>query len=397
MAHFHPFENPYTFVDPFRPSISFSLANIPTRRQEQTTIDDIPLPPPHFLPHQGYTQAPGYVSPTRRQRREPSPLYYSPAPTTISRHSSPSPLASTSRNTFGRKAAGARSDRSHSRAPSVSSTKLRGSTSPSPRPRSDREEALHITVPHESAERRSVGDESINQDIEYPHLSNPPIPRSGSGQSCANHRRRNLSSNHNPCTEAKCSRDPEIILENRISRPSSIYFGQSSSNAISYYKPPTRSSEVALPSSSPYPASHLPRTFHPPTPVNSISSTPPASQPVLVQRPLHSPNLITYIFAFLFDTLPRHIYLNLMLRLPYLYFIHVVRVFEDAEMSMPEIKEMALDAINYLKNPTTDKSKVLHLGLNPRYDNLSKSWGAFVDSLIREWRMMNIISVLLLS
>ena len=65
-------------------------------------------------------------------------------------------------------------------------------------------------------------------------------------------------------------------------------------------------------------------------------------------------------------------------------------------MSMPEIKKMVLGANNYLKDPTI--SKALESGFtSPRYDNLKMSWSAFIDSLMRKWKTMNIISVLLLS
>ena len=46
----HPMslENPYIFIDPFRPSITFSLNNIITSRRRVTTIDNVPLPPTQY-------------------------------------------------------------------------------------------------------------------------------------------------------------------------------------------------------------------------------------------------------------------------------------------------------------------------------------------------------------
>ncbi|KAF8805054.1 hypothetical protein BYT27DRAFT_7193587 [Phlegmacium glaucopus] len=459
-SHSMPLENPYVFVDPFRPSLNFSLNNvITTRRQEaETTIDNIPLPTPNILSQRyRYMQASGSV--ISKSRRESSSFYYIPsAPPTVPEKPRSQP-ASSSRNTFGIEATGARNDRSHDRSLSPPSTMLsprpRVSTSfspprsdseslpfgieatgarndrscdrslsppstllsPRPRvstscsppphpilsprpcdstscspPRSDRE-SHPITLPYESADRNSQLHEaaniggSTNPNV-YSHMF--PIFRSGAVRSQESHRRNKRKSR----AEAKSSRDPEITLENRRSSP--VYIPPTSSNAISYYKPPTRSSEVALPSSSRYIASYdLTSAIKHEYP---IPSTHPASQPPLIHHP--SPNLAIYILAFLLDTLPRQIYLHLMLRLPHLYFTHVIRIFEDAEMSMPEIKQMALEASSYLKGPTTDISKALYFkqgSSNPRYDNLSSSWGAFIDSLIKEWKTLNIISVLLLS
>ena len=368
-------ENPYTFVDPFQVSINFSVRNL--RRHQETTIDDIPLPPPNLLPQQYVSYVPSSVPP----RREPSPSYDSSAMSRISSKKSRSPSASSSRNTFGIEVTSGRKDRSHRRRGSrVSSPKLRGSRSSFLLPQSDRE------APPDSSDSRTshlhqAASSSAHHDIEHP-IS--PNSSSGSDRNRASHRRRNLPVDR---AEARGSRELEIFLEHRHS------VARFSSNAISFYKPPTRSSEVALPSSSPYLAGYLHRPIH--DPIKHEHPIPSAPQPPLVHPHHHSLSLMTYILAFLLDTLPRQIYLNLMLRLPQLYFTHVIRIFEDAEMSMPEIKKMALGANNYLKDPTI--SKALHLESGPRYDNLSRSWRAFIDSLMREWKTMNIISVLLLS
>ena len=379
MANFdHPMslENPYTFVDPFQVSINFSVRNL--RRQKETTIDDIPLPPLNLLSQQCVSYVLSSVSP----RREPSPPYNSSAPSRVSSKQSRSPPASSSRNTFGIEVTNGRKDRSHRRRiPSMPSPKLRGSKSSFLLPRSDRE-----AHPDSSASQNShLHQADSRPDIEHPVS---PISRSGSDRSRASHRRSNLPIDRKSHEEARSSREPEIFLEHRHS------VARFSSNAISFFRPPTRSSEVALPSSSPYLVGYLPRSNH--DPIKNEYPIPSTLQPPLVHPHLHSASLMTYILAFLLDTLPRQVYLNLMLRLPQLYFTHVIRIFEDAEMSMPEIKKMALGANNYLKDPTL--SKKLESGFaSPRYDNLSRSWRAFIDSLMREWKTMNIISVLLLS
>jgi hypothetical protein len=372
-------ENPYTFVDPFQVSIDFSVRNL--RRQNETTIDDIPLPPFNSLSQQQYVSyVPSSFVPPRRQ---PSSSYYSSAVSRISskQSRSPPPASTSSRNTFGIEVV-TRSPKDRRSHPRMPSPQLRGSRSSFLLRRSDRE-ALHDSSVSQNSNLHQAASGSTHPDIEQ-----PPISGSGSDGSRASHRRKNLPIDRRSHEEARSSREPEVFLEPRNSD------ARFSSNAISFYKPPTRSSEVALASSSPYLGSYFPRPVR--DPIKHEHPIPSAPEPPLVHPHRYSPSLMACIFAFLLDTLPRQIYLNLMLRLPQLYFSHVIRIFEDAEMSMPEIKKMALGANNYLKDPTT--SKILESGFaSPRYDNLSRSWRAFIDSLMKEWKTMNIISVLLLS
>lgn len=112
------------------------------------------------------------------------------------------------------------------------------------------------------------------------------------------------------------------------------------------------------------------------------------------------PRITAYVTAFLLDTVPRQIYLHFMLRLPSLYFNRVTRIFEDAEMSMPEIKKMALEAASKWKDPAKDLNRGFIFDpqeLSPPYASLQNSWQNFIDSLMREWKTLNVISVLLLS
>lgn len=372
-------ENPYSFVDPFQVSINFGVRNL-RRHRKEATIDDIPLPPLNLLSQQHVSYIPSSVPP----RREPSPSYDPSALSRISSKQSRSPPANSSRNTFGIEVTSGRKDESHSRR--GPSPKLRASRSSFVLPRSERE-----VLPDSSASRNSHLHQ-VASGSTHPNIDRPAVPISGSGgsdRSRASHRRRNLPIDRKYHANSRSSREPEILLEHRHSVAHS-------SNAISFYKPPTRSSEVALPSSSPYLGGYRPRPIHDPVKhEHPISSAP---QPPLIHPHYHSLSLMTHILAFLLDTLPRQIYLNLMLRLPQLYFTHVIRIFENAEMSMPEIKKMALEANNYLKDPLISKALHLESGFAcSRYHSLSRSWVAFIDSLMKEWKTMNIISVLLLS
>jgi hypothetical protein len=109
--------------------------------------------------------------------------------------------------------------------------------------------------------------------------------------------------------------------------------------------------------------------------------------------------LSTYIVAFIFDTLPRLLYSYILLRLPSLYFSRVARIFEDADLTMPEIKRMALELANVHQE---NVHQVLFTNLSRNapatspFWALKASWESFIESLLREWKTLNIISVLLL-
>ncbi|KAJ7869201.1 hypothetical protein B0H14DRAFT_2346259 [Mycena olivaceomarginata] len=111
---------------------------------------------------------------------------------------------------------------------------------------------------------------------------------------------------------------------------------------------------------------------------------------------------IVPVAQFLFDFVPRQLYLHLLLRIPSLYFSRVTRIFEDARLSLPDIKRMARanadqwntseNAIWQLSTQTPDQMPLPRSLLQFR-----SSWESFIDSLMREWKTFNIISVLLMS
>ena len=158
---------------------------------------------------------------------------------------------------------------------------------------------------------------------------------------------------------------------------------------------------------------------------------------------------------FIVDTLPRQVYLNFLLYLPAMYFSRVSRIFEDAEVSKPEIERliacggtglgmMSTHAGNS-SLPTTGtwganilaQSTPAHIPMSnfsqpalgarstgaipgslrgvtapmplpfpdewtaplvsPALIRFKHSWEAFIDSLMREWKTLNVISALLAS
>ncbi|KIM38484.1 hypothetical protein M413DRAFT_242292 [Hebeloma cylindrosporum] len=68
-------------------------------------------------------------------------------------------------------------------------------------------------------------------------------------------------------------------------------------------------------------------------------------------------------------------------------------------MSMPKIKQGILDAAIQLKEPVTDVADAWKLEPveSDQYSKLQNTWESFIDSLTKEWKTLNIISVLLLS
>ena len=130
-----------------------------------------------------------------------------------------------------------------------------------------------------------------------------------------------------------------------------------------------------------------------------------ASEPLDEKRPVgpsdsfESVHLMTYVAAFALDTLPRQLYLHFLLRLPYMYFSRVTRIFEEADMSMPQIKQGILEAAIQLKEPVKGIADAWKLEPveSVQYSKLENTWQSFIDSLMKEWKTLNIISVLLLS
>jgi len=109
---------------------------------------------------------------------------------------------------------------------------------------------------------------------------------------------------------------------------------------------------------------------------------------------------------FAFDTLPRQLYLHSQLRLPSLYFSRVARIFEDAEVSRPEIQRI-IDACEGVGTEDVQgRTRTVRLpfpeewvppNVSPALARFKRSWEGFVDSLVREWKTLNVVSALLLS
>lgn len=102
--------------------------------------------------------------------------------------------------------------------------------------------------------------------------------------------------------------------------------------------------------------------------------------------------MTTLTFVLIFTTIPFQIDLFLLLRLPSLYFSRVSRLFEDANLSLPDIQRMAVingDSMASWRPEVTD--------LPPRLRQFKMSWEGFIDALLQEWKTQNVISALMLS
>ena len=126
--------------------------------------------------------------------------------------------------------------------------------------------------------------------------------------------------------------------------------------------------------------------------------TPQASQPIYTGTPQQLVYQSTSQFYFLLAGFLKQVYLLLLLRLPLLYFSRVARIFEEADMSLSEIKRMAFETASkgltheYEMEMAFESSSIPHA-----YKSLASTWECFIDSIIKEWKTFNIISVLLLS
>lgn len=130
---------------------------------------------------------------------------------------------------------------------------------------------------------------------------------------------------------------------------------------------------------------------------------------------------------FFLDTLPRQAYLHMLLKLPALYFSRVSRIFEDAEVSKHEIQRMIdicrpEDAETLAESgtgnvstqvPPSASGQAMSNGqrrgepilpypedwipptVTPALARFKSSWEQFIDSLLREWKTLNLVSALL--
>ena len=106
------------------------------------------------------------------------------------------------------------------------------------------------------------------------------------------------------------------------------------------------------------------------------------------------------IHAFVRERIPGHLrelliqlYRHLLLRLPSLYFTRVSRIFEEAQVSRPEMERMILGCARGVDFPNDWSPPTV----SPALSRFKHNWENFIDQVIKEWKTLNIVSALLLS
>ncbi|KIJ39754.1 hypothetical protein M422DRAFT_257347 [Sphaerobolus stellatus SS14] len=107
-------------------------------------------------------------------------------------------------------------------------------------------------------------------------------------------------------------------------------------------------------------------------------------------RPPEDIPLLTYMSAFLLDTIPRQIYLHMLLRIPALYWSRVARIFNDTNLGV-DVGEKSHGLTDGIPNNITLYQSSGHrysvVASDPLYSsvvNLEKIWDSFIGSVLRE-------------
>ncbi|KAF9449703.1 hypothetical protein P691DRAFT_774475 [Macrolepiota fuliginosa MF-IS2] len=147
-------------------------------------------------------------------------------------------------------------------------------------------------------------------------------------------------------------------------------------------------------------SSQLPPPSSAPTPSSGKSES-ETGKPV-VEGPEAKDASSWYVWTLVTDVLPRQIYLHLLLRLPSLYFTRFNQILSDANLSLMEMKDMALralaadsTAIRFLRTVRSGRNPEYRQVLPPAYQQMKERWELFIDGLLEEWRTLNLVSALL--
>ncbi|VDB92438.1 unnamed protein product [Peniophora sp. CBMAI 1063] len=269
----------------------------------------------------------------------------------------------------------------------------------------------------------------------YPDLPDTPVP----GTLPAEPRYRA----HDPWSHRRRTHSPPIDLAAQAQASRPYGYAPNYPSAPPAMQPDAPYGSVITPeaASGPYPYSHhaSPSPNHPyassttsPWPTNPIPYTPAAAplypqfgQPATLASSYNSPSQNTSNAANVFGqevlldigkallvSIPQEVYMLFLLRLPRFYFSRVARVFEDAELSMPDIIRIYTTSarewqarqtsgngrINIARLPVPTWNPLTGTGaseVTPAMEAFKDSWESFIGSLLQEWNTLNIISALL--
>lgn len=92
----------------------------------------------------------------------------------------------------------------------------------------------------------------------------------------------------------------------------------------------------------------------------------------------------------------RMLYLSILLFLPRLYFSRVERLLKSAEMSMEDMENMVVVGLGKW-NRRNDRIPVYiqNSPMYPAFMQFSSTWDFFIYNLMKEWKTLNIVSILL--
>jgi hypothetical protein len=93
----------------------------------------------------------------------------------------------------------------------------------------------------------------------------------------------------------------------------------------------------------------------------------------------------------------RQIYRHFLLRLPSIYFSRVSRVFADAEVSRPEVQHMIEGRNKGEAYRWPADHEWVAPNVSPALIRFKESWESFVESVLKEWKTLNVVSTLLMT
>lgn len=111
------------------------------------------------------------------------------------------------------------------------------------------------------------------------------------------------------------------------------------------------------------------------------------------------------VFTIVFDKLPRQLYLGAFLHLPALYATRVSRILEDAELTVHNVRKLYTPVSGHkvIEELAAEEAEKKKREEREREEpslsvaHFKSTWESFVDSIMHEWKTLNIVSVLLLS
>ncbi|TFK67679.1 hypothetical protein BDN72DRAFT_879516 [Pluteus cervinus] len=118
-----------------------------------------------------------------------------------------------------------------------------------------------------------------------------------------------------------------------------------------------------------------------------------------IEKVNSTPTTANYITAFFIDVVFRQIYWHLLLRVPEVYWSRVLRILQDADIPIHEVASVVSQARSVQSSASSSRYTLpmIHAkDCSERFAQLNLSWEHFLDSAMREWKIMNLVSVLLL-